>query len=296
MSRKIFTDNISGASEIFYRAAEYLIDQIKGFTESDYAGNRILQVAKTILAEQPRMAPLYHLIRFTLESWEKHESSNQSRAKLIQQIEDFIDDEKMAGKRIAQHLFALIERKTITVYSRSSIILDTLSYAREQGVDFRIYISEARPNLEGEKTAMDLAAAGIETTLVVDAALSHAVKNSDIVCVGADRISETSVINKIGTKALALLSQKAGKAIYVISSEKKFLPNEIEMQDEAMHSASEIGSKRRQNLQYWNKYFEDIPVALFTGVISESGMLSAETVRERIQSMNLQALQTLLHQ
>ncbi|MBD3384903.1 hypothetical protein GF407_08240 [candidate division KSB1 bacterium] len=294
MSSETLNDNISGASEIFNRAALFLIEQIKDLTESENDSNRILHIAKKILYEQPRMAPLYHLLNLTLVLWQEYGSSNQDRGKLIRHIEEVIDHEKKAGKRIIQHLFPLTDQKTIAVFSRSSTILDALLYAHEQGAVFRVFITEARPNLEGHKTAMDLANAGIETTLVVDAALSHVVRNSDFICVGADRISETSVINKIGTKALALLSREATKPIYVISSENKFLPDQIKMRDEALHPSSEIDSEQRENLHYWNKYFEDIPLTLFTGVISESGMLTTANVRKRIQGLNLQALQALL--
>jgi translation initiation factor 2B subunit (eIF-2B alpha/beta/delta family) len=296
MSSKSFNDNISGASEIFHRAALFLIEQLRDPAESENDRERILSIAGHILSKQPRMAPLYHLLNLTLDSWNKYRDDTDGREKVIQQIENFASREKRAGKHIARHLLLSLHQKTIGVYSRSSVILNALLCARKQDIDFRVYITEARPNLEGQKTAMELANAGIDTTLVVDAALAHVVQQSDLLCVGADRISETVAINKTGTKALALLAQQVNKPLYIISSEIKFLPDKINMQEEHNHPASEISPEQKENLHYWNKYFEEIPLTLFSGVISESGMLSMDNVRKKIKNLNMQALQPLLQQ
>ncbi len=290
MALNSFNDNISGASELMRGAARLLIKALQNNSSAQSSEQALEKGAETILSAQPRMAPLYRLVGLTLECWQQNKDNNNRNDIVIREIESVMEQEKQAGQCIAQRCFALLNQKTLGLYSRSGVILDTLLAAKQEKIDFKVVVTEARPNLEGKKSALQLADAGIDTTLMVDAAFDYLTEHCDMIWVGADRISQTEVTNKIGTKALTLLAGHAHKPVYVITTERKFLPDSVDLPQEPRHPGREISDECPEHLSVWNKYFEQIPLGWFTRVITQSGLLSVAGVRQKIESIDSNAI------
>jgi len=83
--------------------------------------------------------------------------------------------------------------------------------AHEKGLNFKVFADETRPLLQGSRlTAFELAAAGVDTTLICDDMAAHVMHSGRIgvVITGADRIAANGdTANKIGTYNLAVLAK-----------------------------------------------------------------------------------------
>jgi len=113
----------------------------------------------------------------------------------------------------------------IMTHSYSSSVIAILKKAHEQGKRLRVFVTETRPELEGRDVARELAAEGIDTTLIIDAAVSHFIEESDKVLVGAEAVAANgAIVNKIGTATIAAVAHGARVRVYAAASTYKFSP------------------------------------------------------------------------
>ena len=91
--------------------------------------------------------------------------------------------------------------------------------AHRAGIPFHVYVDETRPVLQGARlTSWELTEAGIDHTLICDSAAAHLMAEGavDLVIVGADRVTANGdTVNKIGTRALAIVARYHGVPFYV---------------------------------------------------------------------------------
>lgn len=119
----------------------------------------------------------------------------------------------------------LKEGDVVLTHSYSSSVIAILKRAHEQGKGLRVFVTETRPELEGRDVARELAANGIETTLIIDSAVSHFLKDSDKVLVGAEAVAANgAIVNKIGTATIAAVAHEARVRVFVAASTYKFSP------------------------------------------------------------------------
>ena len=113
----------------------------------------------------------------------------------------------------------------IMTHSYSSSVIAILKKAHEQGKRLRVFVTETRPELEGRDVARELAAEGIDTTLIIDSAVSHFIEESDKVLVGAEAVAANgAIVNKIGTATIAAVAHGARVRVYAAASTYKFSP------------------------------------------------------------------------
>ena len=116
---------------------------------------------------------------------------------------------------------------TIMTHCHSSITTGILIRAFEQGKNFNVICTETRPRFQGRLTAQELIDAGIDTTMFSDSAMRWCMRNHEIsfILIGADAItSEGTVLNKIGSRLLALASRELHVPVYVATPLLKFNP------------------------------------------------------------------------
>ena len=103
-----------------------------------------------------------------------------------------------------------------------------LYLAHAAGKRFSVFVDETRPALQGARlTAWELLRAGLDVTLICDSAAAHLMAEGgiDLVIVGADRVAANGdVVNKIGTRALAIVSRYHGVPFYVALPASTFDP------------------------------------------------------------------------
>jgi ribose 1,5-bisphosphate isomerase len=151
---------------------------------------------------------------------------------------------------------------------------------------FEVYCTETRPMFQGRKTATELAKAKIPVTMFVDSAARYALKNSDIMLLGADAIlSSGKVANKIGSELFAETAKKYDIPVFVCTDSWKFDPMTVRGYTEELEirEAKEVWSKPPKGVKINNIAFELIDHELITGIISELGIYNPETFVVEVQ-------------
>jgi len=171
--------------------------------------------------------------------------------------------------------------------------LSLMYLAHEQGRRFKVYADETRPLLQGARlTAFELAAAGIDVSVICDGAAASLMRAGRIqlVVTGADRIAANGdTANKIGTYGVALAARHHGIPFYVAAPRSTFdlsLPDgsaiPIEQRDEAEVRRVREAEVAAPQASCLNPAFDVTPAGLITGIVTESGIVqpvNADTVR-----------------
>ena len=183
------------------------------------------------------------------------------------------------------------EEFIVMTHCHSSLVTAILLEAKKQGKDhFKVINTETQPKLQGRKTANELLDAGIEVIHVVDSAMRWAVNSFDVnlILIGADSItSEGTVLNKIGSRLLALVAHEEHVPFYVCSPLLKYNPRtsfgileRIEMRD-----PEEIWDKKDENLTILNPAFETVSRRYIDGLITEAGIFASSHVQTYFEKM-----------
>jgi len=173
----------------------------------------------------------------------------------------------------------------VLTHCRSSGVTSTLIKAHEQGKEFQVLQTETRPKYQGRLTAYELVEAGIDTTMIVDSAARHYMKEIDFVLLGADAItSEGNVINKIGTSQIASAAWESRVPFYVISTLLKFDPVTIHGAYETIEErhTDEIWEDPPAGLKILNPAFDVTRRDYIHGLITEEGIISPHSILEAI--------------
>ena len=219
------------------------------------------------------MAPLFNLVNKVLLAATEAVTVNELRTKSLAAIQQYLEHAAAAKGMLLRRAAELIPaHATLFTYSRSSLVMFVLQELKKQGRTFRVLLTESRPAEEGKNAARELLQTGIPTTLFIDAAMSQAVQECDMVLAGADAFSGKEAINKIGTKCLALLSQRMDKPIYCLATADKHLPAGIRLPREEEHNPNEVWPGAPAGVKIRNLYFESTPLDLFTDVLTEHGL------------------------
>ena len=113
----------------------------------------------------------------------------------------------------------------IMTHSYSSSVIAIVKRAHQQHKRLKVFVTETRPELEGRDVARELAAEGIDVTLIIDSAASHFIEDSDKVLIGAEAVAANgAIVNKIGTATIASVAQRARVRVYAAASTYKFSP------------------------------------------------------------------------
>jgi methylthioribose-1-phosphate isomerase len=162
--------------------------------------------------------------------------------------------------------------------------LGVIIHAQRAGKKPHVFVNETRPLLQGARlTYLELAHAGVEATLQVDAAAATAMahKNIDLVIVGADRIARNGdTANKIGTYGLAVLAAHHGIPFYVAAPRSTFdfslgSGESVRIEERAADEVRAFGGVRvaLQDAAVYNPAFDVTPGHLVTAFITEYGVI-----------------------
>jgi translation initiation factor 2B subunit (eIF-2B alpha/beta/delta family) len=162
----------------------------------------------------------------------------------------------------------------VLTLSRSGTVIDALREATPE----RVYVAESRPAREGVDAAEELADAGLDVTLFVDAAVAEVIRGEavDTVFFGADTVlSDGTVINKVGSHPAALVAEGLGVDCYAVCSRDKIVPGTEADREAGPPNAVYDGNA---GVGVLNPTFEAVPPESLDGVITEDGSLSASDV------------------
>ena len=157
--------------------------------------------------------------------------------------------------------------------------LGVVRAAWEQGKKIRVIADETRPLLQGARlTAYELMRDGIPVTLITDnmAAYVMSRKLVNLVVVGADRIVQDAVFNKIGTYGVAILAKEHEIPFYVAAPKSTFdlshKAADVVIEERKPEEVTQIaGTQIAPNeVEVFNPAFDATPLKYVSGIICES--------------------------
>jgi len=221
------------------------------------------------------------------------------------------EEQRLTDRLIAQAALPLFSKTTRVLThcntgpiatAGSGTALGAIIGAARAGKRLHVYVSETRPLLQGARlTTYELEQAGIDATLIVDAAAAVTIqqKDVDLVIVGADRIARNGdTANKVGTYGLAIAAAHHGIPFYVAAPRSSF--------DLCLESGAQIPIEERDGdevrafggvataaagTRAYNPAFDVTPGRLVTAFVTEYGVLQppyAETVPELAYRPNVE--------
>ncbi len=172
---------------------------------------------------------------------------------------------------------------SVLTHCHSSVVTGILLKAKEQGKEFRVFATETRPRYQGRITAKELLDAGIKVTQIVDSAMRWVVRNYpiDMILIGADAItSEGTVLNKIGSRLLALVAREMHIPYYVATPLLKYNPESVfgTLEKIEMRDFTEVWEDKPENLKIKNPAFETVSRRYIDGLITEAGIFPAALI------------------
>ncbi|MEF8831971.1 MAG: hypothetical protein V5A66_00455 [Candidatus Thermoplasmatota archaeon] len=258
-SEEIVEDREKGASELL----EDVLESIQNMKEDE-----IIVYLKKLVRKRYSMTPLINLSNQIFLSIEEGKEVEQQILEMR---------EKSVSKRTeaANKMKRLLDRKEhdkISTLSRSSTVLQSLS-----GVE-KVVVLESRPRQEGRGTAERLNEKGIDVDYWVDAGMCKAMEGVDSVVIGADTISRKGFLNKIGSRALAVIAEMMGKEVFVVSDSLKILPARIPVPQGESHPPEEVWDTSK-DINVKNDYFEltDLKRGKF---VTEDGVKSSKKIKK----------------
>lgn len=244
-------DTVSGSTEILKHTLE-LIERCTSLKDW-------YKFKEFLIKSYPSMAIILNFIDFVEKNIKTQNFKEIAYAyrKLLKEEEDYV-------KR--RSLEVLGNYRKILTYSRSSQVIQVLKTLKIWGGDFEVFISEARPSLEGVKTALELASSGIDVHLFTDIVLLNEIPRIDVVVTGADAIIDDYFVNKVGTKVILEEAQKYNKPALLIASRLKILNKSMEKVFKLTSGEPEEILFPRERIKVYNPYFEKIPLSLISPI------------------------------
>ncbi|HIE36606.1 TPA: S-methyl-5-thioribose-1-phosphate isomerase, partial [Candidatus Geothermarchaeota archaeon] len=181
---------------------------------------------KRLKSSRPTAVNLVNMMNLLMEYARKNPDPDD----IILYATRLMDQDIETNRKLSEYGSNLIEDGDIVLTHCNTGSLATVSIgtalgvilrAFEKGKNFKVVITETRPKLQGARiTAFELLYAGIKPILIVDSAVSYAIKSIGItkIFVGADRIlRDGTTFNKIGTYQIAITANYHNIPFYVVA-------------------------------------------------------------------------------
>lgn len=272
---------IRGAGRIARAAASALKSYAENYQGDDYGDFKmnVSKAAERLLSTRPTAISLSNSISLTLLDVFGQADLEAARQKLIQNAENFVSNSNSAVARIGALGGTLLEKPgTIITICNSSAAISAIEQCHRAGNVKRVYACETRPKRQGLITIKELAAKRIPVTLIVDSAMRFVMPQVDIVFTGADTVeSDGSVINKIGTAALASIAREHGVPVYTFAETYKFMPaskhsERVKIEERSVDEIIDP-DELPAGVEVFNPVFDRVPPELITGIVTEEGII-----------------------
>ena len=213
---------------------------------------------------------------------------------VVQEAQRIADEDAVANRMIGKNGSGLIQDKDVILTHCNAGALATVDYgtalgvvraAWEQGKKIKVIATETRPLLQGARlTTYELKRDGIPVTLITDSMVGYVMYRRLVnkVVVGADRIVQDAVINKIGTFTVAVLAKRHDIPFYVAAPTSTFdlahRSKDVIIEERSPNEVTHAGSQRiaAEGVNALNPAFDITPLEYVTGIICENGILYKE--------------------
>ena len=264
-------DRDHGSTYLSVRALETLRDEAALAVERD-AGDwdDLAALARDLRAARPSMAVVANRVNRAM-----HAAADDRKPAAVERaaevaITDALDADDAAAATAAE----TVDGDCLVTLSRSGTVREALRRADPEGV----LVAESRPGGEGVGVAESLAVDGTAVTLAPDAALAHELAGGDhdAVLVGADAVlPDGRVVNKVGTRAVALAATREGVPLFVVAAAAKVSTDPDPHLEPADPTDVYDGDA---TIDVAAPLFDVTPPDLVAGYCTERGVLDADDV------------------
>lgn len=285
---------IRGAGRIAKAAARALkitAKTSKAKTPTEFT-RELDRVSSLLLATRPTAVSLPNAVRFVTLGAKHAKGSDVKtlRKTIISRADEFMRNSDGAVERIGEIGAKRISNgDVILTHCNSHAAISVIKTAFKQGKRIKVFVTESRPMKQGLISARELTKAGVPTTLIVDSAVRHFIRDIDKVVVGADSIAANgAVINKIGTSQIALMAHEARVLFFVAAETYKFHSGtlvgqlvEIEERD----PKEIVNPKRFPRVKIRNPVFDITPPEYVDLIITERGIIPPSAAYTMMQEI-----------
>jgi translation initiation factor 2B subunit (eIF-2B alpha/beta/delta family) len=288
--QEIKEDRTTGAGELVKKGATNVAQFISNFNgEPALLFNELIRISRKLIECQPSMAPFFHLANIILLSAKGHKDLKKMKGEMTEAIERFLLRLQNSTGQISKIARGLIpERSRVLTHSYSSTVLRTLIDAKRTGKQFEVVCTESRPICEGFQLAKKLSESNIKIQLQIDSAAPYAIRDADVVLVGADCITPLGLVNKVGTYGLAFSAKERRVPFYVLCGTEKLLEAEMTKGFRILkRDPKEVWPDPPKGVEVLNFYFDTTPLGLLTAIVTEEGMIPGNKIVQRFQKIKV---------
>lgn len=223
-------------------------------------------------------------------------SEKEAKELILESIDDFINERViLAGKAISNFAFSKInDGDKILMYGFSSLIINILKNAKNNGKSFHVVVVDSRPSYAGRESVKRLVACDIPCSYVLINACSYIMKEVTVVFLGAHALlSNGNVMASTGSSMVSMVAKSNNVPVLVCCETYKFCErvqtdsfvfNELGDPDSLVHLHKDdkediLGGWREiKHLYVLNLMFDVTPSDFVDMVITELGMIPCTSV------------------
>ncbi len=247
--------------------------------------------AKTIKATRPTAVNLFWATDRVLAKLQGFSGSVEAlKALAVQEAQRIADEDAEQNRAIGRNGAALIKDGDTILTHCNAGELATVEYgtalgviraAWEQGKKIKVIADETRPLLQGARlTSYELMRNGIPVTLITDNMAGYVMSKGlvNLVIVGADRIVQDAVFNKIGTYGVAVLAKEHNVPFYVAAPKSTFdlkhKAADVVIEERNPSEVTHFGGRQvaASGVGVLNPAFDITPLKYVSAIICESGV------------------------
>ena len=263
------------------------------FKDVEELKEHIKSSAKILASTRPTAVNLFVGIERTLNAALQGESIDEVRELALKEAERIAEEDIERNKKIGTYGAELLEDGDVVLTYCNAGKLATVDWgtalgvvrsAVEEGKNIKVIACETRPLNQGSRlTCYELLEDGIDVTLITDSMVGIVMQKGMVnkVIVGADRIVQDAVFNKIGTYTVAIVAKHHNIPFYVAAPkatfdwEKKAKDVIIEerAREELIYCTCKLKLIAPENVEVYNPAFDMTPLTLVSALITEYGVI-----------------------
>jgi len=262
--------------------------------------NELKQAGDMIISTRPTAVNLAWAVNRVLNAAMDAYDIKSIRDIVLHEALAIADEDAKVNKKIGTNGAKLLkDGDTVMTYCNAGRLacvdwgtaLGVIRSAVEMGKEIQVIACETRPlNQGGRITTLELMEDKIPVTLITDSMSAHVMrcKKVDCVIVGADRITQDAVFNKIGTYTLSIVANEHDIPFYVAAPVSTFdfinMENDIEIElrnpDEMRFMAGTQIAPLDVNV--YNPAFDATPMEYVSALITENGIFKPPLLLEEV--------------
>jgi len=286
--KEISDDTESGASEFIEKVLN-IFEIFANTLSTDLKENKqkLNSLSRKIINLRPSMATLINTVGFIITDLDEV---------MTEPLKERIREFRTKRKKIQENLKRNISN-LLNSYKKDLIKLMLISYSSTiinillnlENINLELFVLESRPLLEGRKTA-NILSDKYPVHILIDAAMGFFIGEVDIVFVGIDSIlNDGSIVNKIGTYPLAVISKANSRDIYAVGTSLKYnlrnhYDKEVKIEEKPKNEIINDEKILKNEIFVHNYYFDVTPAKFITGLISELGVSTPENFIKSLEN------------